>query len=402
MEGKKVIVGVTGGIAAYKAAELVRLLVKAGAQTRVAMTLNGTRFIAPLTLEALSGNRVVWDMWNSDSSPMDHINWGQDADLIVIAPATANFISKMAHGIGDDFLSTLILAATAKILVCPSMNAQMFLNPAVQKNIRELKQRGFFFMEPSEGELACGTEGPGRLPEPAEILEQARILLSQQDLSGLRILVTAGPTVEPIDPVRYITNRSSGKMGYALAGAARRRGADVMLVSGPTDLKPPVDVNFLGVKTAEEMKRAVLDASEQYDVIIKAAAVSDYRPREKAVQKMKKQKETQSIELVRNPDILAELGEKRGNSRCVLVGFSAETEDLLANATEKLRQKNLDMIVANDVSREDAGFESDTNRVKVIYRDGEIEEFPLMTKEEVADQLLERIKELWESRSSNR
>lgn len=402
MEGKRVIVGVTGGIAAYKAAELVRLLVKAGAQTRVAMTLNGTRFISPLTLEALSGNRVVWDMWNPDSTPMDHINWGQDADLIVIAPATANFIAKMAHGIGDDFLSTLILAATAKILVCPSMNTQMFLNPAVQKNMRELKQRGFFFMEPSEGELACGTEGPGRLPEPADILEKARILLSQQDLSGLRILVTAGPTVEPIDPVRYITNRSSGKMGYALAGAAKRRGADVMLVSGPTDLKPPVDVNFCGVKTAEEMKRAVLDASEQYDVIIKAAAVSDYRPREKASQKIKKQKETQSIELVRNPDILAELGDKRGNSRWILVGFSAETEDLLANATEKLRQKNLDMIVANDVSREDAGFESDTNLVKVIYRDGEIEEFPLMKKEEVADQLLERIKELWESRPSSR
>jgi len=402
MEGKRLIVGVTGGIAAYKAAELVRLLVKAGAQTRVAMTLNSTRFISPLTLEALSGNRVVWDMWNPDSAPMDHINWGQDADLIVIAPATANFIAKMAHGIGDDFLSTLILAATAKILVCPSMNTQMYLNPAVQKNMRELKQRGFFFMEPSEGELACGTEGPGRLPEPADILEKARILLSQQDLSGLRILVTAGPTVEPIDPVRYITNRSSGKMGYALAGAAKRRGADVMLVSGPTDLRPPVDVNFCGVKTAEEMKRAVLDASEQYDVIIKAAAVSDYRPREKALQKIKKQKETQSIELVRNPDILAELGEKRGNSRWILVGFSAETEDLLANATEKLRQKNLDMIVANDVSREDAGFESDTNLVKVIYRDGELEEFPLMTKEEVADQLLERIKELWESRTSSR
>ena len=402
MEGKKVIVGVTGGIAAYKAAELVRLLVKAGAHTKVAMTLNGTRFIAPLTLEALSGNKVVWDMWKPGSAPMDHINWGQDADLIVIAPATANFIAKMAHGIGDDFLSTLILAATAKILVCPSMNTQMFLNPAVQKNMKELKQRGYFLMEPSEGELACGTEGPGRLPEPVDILDQARILLSQQDLSGLRILVTAGPTVEPIDPVRYITNRSSGKMGYALAGAARRRGADVMLVSGPTDLKPPVDVNFCGVKTTEEMKRAVLDASEQYDVIIKAAAVSDYRPREKAVQKIKKQKETQSIDLVRNPDILAELGEKRGNSRCILVGFSAETEDLLTNATEKLRQKNLDMIVANDVSREDAGFESDTNLVKVIYRDGEMEEFPLMAKEEVADQLLERIKELWESRSSSR
>jgi phosphopantothenoylcysteine decarboxylase/phosphopantothenate--cysteine ligase len=308
----------------------------------------------------------------------------------------------MANGIGDDFLSTMILAATAKILVCPSMNTQMFLNSAVQKNMRELKERGYSLMEPSEGELACGTEGPGRLPEPADILEQARILLSVQDLSGLRILVTAGPTVEPIDPVRYITNRSSGKMGYALAGAARRRGADVMLVSGPTDLKPPVDVTFCGVKTTEEMKRAVLDGRGQYDVIIKAAAVSDYRPRERAAQKIKKQKEIQSIELVRNPDILAELGKKRGNSRCILVGFSAETEDLLANATEKLRQKNLDMIVANDVSREDAGFESDTNLVKVIYRDGEMEEFPLMAKEEVADQLLERIKELWESRSSSR
>jgi phosphopantothenoylcysteine decarboxylase/phosphopantothenate--cysteine ligase len=282
------------------------------------------------------------------------------------------------------------------------MNTQMFLNPAVQKNMRELRQRGFFFMEPSEGELACGTEGPGRLPEPADILEQARSLLSQQDLSGLKILVTAGPTVEPLDPVRYITNKSSGKMGYALAGAARRRGADVILVSGPTSLKPPADVNFCAVKTTEEMKRAVLDSSEQCDVIIKAAAVSDYRPRERAVQKMKKQNKTQSIELVRNPDILAELGEKRENSHCILVGFCAETEDLLANATGKLRQKNLDMIVANDVSREDAGFESDTNLVKVIYRDGEIEEFPLMPKEEVADQLLERIKELWESKASNR
>jgi phosphopantothenoylcysteine decarboxylase/phosphopantothenate--cysteine ligase len=282
------------------------------------------------------------------------------------------------------------------------MNTQMFLNPAVQKNIRELKERGYFLMEPSEGELACGTEGPGRLPEPVDILEQARILLSDQDLSGLRILVTAGPTVEPIDPVRYITNRSSGKMGYALAGAARRRGAEVMLVSGPTDLKPPVDVTFRQVKTTEEMKRAVLDGSEQYDVIIKAAAVSDYRPSDKSAQKIKKQNEIQSIELVRNPDILAELGNKRGNSRCILVGFAAETEDLLANATEKLRRKNLDMIVANDVSREDAGFESDTNLVKVIYRDGEMEEFPLMAKEEVADQLLERIKELWESKSSSR
>jgi phosphopantothenoylcysteine decarboxylase/phosphopantothenate--cysteine ligase len=379
MEGKKVIVGVTGGIAAYKAAELVRLLVKAGASTSVGMTANATRFVTPLTFEALSGNRVAWDMWKPESAPMDHINWGQNADLILIAPATANFISKMANGMGDDFLSTMILAATAKILVCPSMNTQMFLNPAVQKNLSELKERGYFLMEPSEGELACRTEGPGRLPEPVDILEKARILLSDQDLSGLRILVTAGPTVEPIDPVRYITNRSSGKMGYALAGAARRRGADVILVSGPTDLKPPIDVTLRQVKTTEEMKKAVLNGSEQYDVIIKAAAVSDYRPREKAAQKIKKQKEIQSIELVRNPDILSELGKKRGNSRCILVGFSAETEDLLANATEKLRKKNLDMIVANDVSRVNAGFESDTNL-----------------------ELLGRIKELWESKTSSR
>ncbi len=402
MKDKRVIVGVTGGIAAYKAAELVRLLVKAGVDTRVAMTANATKFITPLTFEALSGNRVVWDMWAPDSIPMDHIHWGQDADLIIIAPATANFVAKMAHGMGDDFLSTMILAATAKILVCPSMNTQMFLNPSVQKNIKALKERGYFLIEPSEGELACGTEGPGRLPDPADILERARMLVSEQDLSGLRILVTAGPTVEPIDPVRYITNRSSGKMGYALAGAARRRGAEVLLVSGPTDLRPPVDVKYRQVKTAEEMKRAVLDQSQQYDVIIKAAAVSDYRPRETAKQKIKKKEEIQSIELVRNPDILAALGNVRGNAPSILVGFSAETEDLLTNATEKLRLKNLDMIVANDVSRENAGFESDTNMVKVIYRDGHIEEFPLMTKEEVADHLLERIKELWESRSSDR
>jgi phosphopantothenoylcysteine decarboxylase/phosphopantothenate--cysteine ligase len=278
----------------------------------------------------------------------------------------------------------------------------MFQNPAVQKNIKELKERGYFLMEPSEGELACGTEGPGRLPEPVDILEQARTLMADQDLSGLRILVTAGPTVEPLDPVRYLTNRSSGKMGYALASAARRRGADVMLVSGPTDLKPPIDVTFCQVETTEEMKRAVLDSSEQYDVIIKAAAVSDYRPREKAAHKIKKQKEVQSIELVKNPDILAELGSRKGNSHFVLVGFSAETEDLLANATEKLRRKNLDMIVANDVSRDDAGFESDTNQVKVISRNGHLEEFPLMTKEEVADQLLDRIKGLWEERSLDR
>jgi len=395
MKDKKVIVGITGGIAAYKAAELVRLLVKAGASVMVAMTHNATRFVTPLTFEALSGQRVIWDMWEDNTEPMDHINRGQSADLIVIAPATANFVANMAHGIANDFLSTMVLAATARIMVCPSMNTQMFANPAVQDNLRILRERGYSIMAPAEGELACGTEGAGRLPEPEDILEQTRLLLSKEDLAGLRILVTAGPTIEAIDPVRYITNRSSGKMGYALARAARLRGAAVTLVSGPTSLKPPAGVTLEKVKATEEMKQAVMRHRNKCDVIIKAAAVLDYRPREKAVQKIKKEAWNQSLDLVRTPDILAELGRAKGDSRYLLVGFAAETEDLLANAREKLEKKNLDMIVANDVSRGDAGFETDTNLVRIIYRDGQIEELPMMTKHEVADHLLDRIKKLW-------
>ena len=398
MKGKKIIVGVTGGIAAYKAAELVRILVRAGAHVNVAMTANATKFITPLTFETLSGNRVVRDMWDPGTAALDHITWGQEADLIIIAPATANFIAKMAHGIGDDFLSTMVIGATARILVCPSMNSQMFLNHAVQDNINLLRKRGYFLMEPDKGELACGTEGPGRLPEPGDILEQAAALLSKQDLSGLSILVTAGATVEPIDPVRYMTNRSSGKMGYAMARAAMLRGGDVTLISGPTNLKTPKNVTFYRISTTEELRRKVFEHRHHCDIIIKAAAVLDYRPKEKAEQKIKKIEDIQSLELVRNPDILAELGAIRGDTRCILVGFAAETEDLLANAEEKLRQKNLDMIVANDVSREDAGFESDNNLVKIIYRDGHIDDLPMMTKQEAADQILDRIKGLWERR----
>ncbi|MBW1767839.1 MAG: bifunctional phosphopantothenoylcysteine decarboxylase/phosphopantothenate--cysteine ligase CoaBC, partial [Deltaproteobacteria bacterium] len=360
---------------------------------------NATKFITPLTFETLSGNRVIWDMFGHGSTVMDHITRGQDADLIIIAPATANFIAKMAHGIGDDFLSTMVIAATVKIMVCPSMNSHMFLNAAVQDNIRLLKQRGYLIMEPAEGELACGTEGPGRLPEPEDILERARILLSKQDISGLRVLVTAGATVEPIDPVRFMTNRSGGKMGYALARAARLRGAEVTLVSGPTNLKPPNDVTFYKIKTTEEMRRVVFEHHRQCDVIIKAAAVLDYRPRKRSDHKIKKDKKIQILELVQTPDILAELGRKREDSHCLLVGFAAETEDLLENATKKLRQKNLDMIVANDVSREDAGFESDTNLVTIIDRHGLIEDLPLMTKQKVADHVLDRIKGLWEKAS---
>jgi phosphopantothenoylcysteine decarboxylase/phosphopantothenate--cysteine ligase len=399
MKGRKVIVGVTGGIAAYKAAELVRLLAKEGAVTRVAMTHHATKFITPLTLETLSGNRVVADMWNPETHPLDHITWGQDSDLIIIAPATANFIGKMAHGIGDDFLSTLVIAATARVLVCPSMNTQMYLSQAVQENLQILKARGCAIMEPESGELACRTEGPGRLPEPEDIVEEAKMHLSKQDLAGLRILVTAGATLEPLDPVRYMSNRSSGKMGYALARAARMRGAKVTLVSGPTALKPPRAVALSRVKTAEEMRRTVLAECRQVDVIIKAAAVVDWRPKETAEHKIKKGRGVQTLELVENPDILAELGCGRGNSRCLLVGFAAETQDLVANAQEKLKKKNIDLIVVNDVSREDAGFEADTNAVKIVYRDGRMEEMPLMTKEEVADQLLDRIKILWEKSS---
>lgn len=392
MKGKKVIVGVSGGIAAYKVAELVRLFVKADVHTRVAMTSNATRFVSPLTFEALSGNRVVWDMFDQEGTVMDHISWGQESDLIIIAPATANFIAKLTHGIGDDFLSTMVLAATAKVLVCPSMNSQMFANPSVQDNLRLLRERAITVMEPGEGSLACNTEGPGRLPEPEEIMELARILMTPQDLSGLKVLVTAGPTIEPIDPVRHITNRSSGKMGYALARAAKQRGASVILVSGPTSLKPPFGVDFHGVRTAEEMRKAVFENRSGCDMFIKAAAVSDYRPRQSAKQKIKKGEDTLSLELVRTHDILAELGDAKKESPCVLVGFAAETEHLLANAKKKLRSKNLDMIVANDISGDGAGFEADTNRVKLIYGDGQVEDLPLMTKDEVAHLILKRAK----------
>ena len=399
MNGKEVIVGVTGGIAAYKAAELVRLLVKDDILVKVAMTKSATRFVTPLTFEALSGERVIYDMFDREGTAIDHIRWGQESDLIIIAPATANFIGKMAHGIGDDFLSTCVLAATAKTLACPSMNTRMFENPVVQENLSLLKRRGFMIMDPDQGALACGTEGPGRLPEPNEILEQAKMLLSDQDLSGLKILVTAGPTSEPIDPVRYISNRSSGKMGYALARAAARRGADVILVSGPTALnKPPPWVKFCPVITAEDMRRSVFENCPGCDIIIKAAAVSDYRPRDYAVQKIKKGAESISLELVKNPDILAELGSTMRGSPSVLVGFAAETEDLIANAEKKLKAKNLDMIVANDVSREDAGFETDTNMVKFIYRDGHVDDSPLMTKDKVAGLVLDRAKALRETK----
>ena len=395
MKGKDIIVGVTGGIAAYKAAELVRLLVREEAQVRVAMTAHAANFVSPLTFEALSGNRVIRRMFDEGAGAMDHIAWGQDSDLIIIAPATANFIAKMASGIGDDFLSTMILAATAGILVCPAMNTRMYENSATQDNLALLRRRGIRVMEPGSGQLACRYEGPGRLPEPPEIVEEARHVLAKQDLAGLRILVTAGPTHEPMDPVRYISNRLTGKMGYALARVGRIRGASVRLVSGPTFLDVPRGVELEPVSTAGEMRQAVLRHFPDCDIVVMAAAVSDYRPHSTEDQKMKKGPETLTLELDRNPDILAELGQSRKGKSCVLVGFAAETEQLLAHAGKKLQEKNLDMIVANDVSREDAGFAVDTNEVKILFRDGQVEHLPLMGKEDVAGLVLDWAKTLW-------
>ena len=394
MRDKKIILGVTGGIAAYKAAELTRILRKMGARVQVAMTANATRFVTPLTFEALTGNRVLWKMYDRGTRPMDHITMGQESDLIIVAPATANFLGKMANGFADDFLTTMITAATAKVLVCPSMNSRMFSNPVVQENMKRIIGMGHRVMPTGEGELACNTEGPGRLPEPDEIAEQAQEMLSVPDLPGWRILVTAGPTVEPLDPVRFLSNRSTGKMGYALASAAAQRGASVSLVSGPTHLRPHRAVRLIAVRTAEEMRQAVFDNRKDADIIIKAAAVSDYRPRKILSQKMKKAGDSMSLDLVKNPDILAELGKDKEDFHYILVGFAAETEDMVENAREKLEKKNLDIIVVNDVSRRDAGFESDTNLVSIIFRDGPREDLPLMTKGDVANQLLDRIKKI--------
>ena len=392
INGKKIVLGITGSIAVYKSAELVRHLKKAGAIVKVAMTKNATWFVTPLTFETLSGNRVIEDMFSQPGTSIDHVSLGQESDCIVIAPATANFIGKIAHGIGDDFLSTLILAATAKILICPAMDKEMFKNSIVQSNILILKERGFIVMEPEEGMLASGAVGLGRFPDPLAIAEEIQCLLANKDLQGLKVLITAGPTIEFIDPVRMITNRSTGKMGYAIAKAARRRGADVTLISGPTHLDPPKGIHMANVETAEEMRGAVMDHYKGKDVIIKAAAVSDYKPLNKAKEKWKKKAGKTIVEMIPTPDILEELGRNKGD--ITLVGFAAETTDHIANALGKIKKKNLDLIVLNDVSKDDRGFAAETNEVRMIDRKGNEEVVPLTSKDEVADKILDRIKYL--------
>lgn len=398
LKGRWIVVGVSGGIACYKSAELVRLLKRAGADVNVAMTENATRFVSPMTFEVLSGNRVIWDMFQHETHEVEHIRWAQESDLIIVAPATANIISKTACGIGDDFLSTMLIASTTKVLICPSMNTHMLNNEAIQKNISILKSRGYEVMDPESGELACRSHGPGRLPEPEVIFEKASIMLSKKDLAGLTVLVTAGPTREPIDPVRFVSNRSTGKMGFAIARVARQRGARVILISGMTDEEPPLEVEFIEVQTALEMRDAVLSHFESCDGVIKAAAVSDYRPAEASGHKIKKGPDRISLDMVKNPDILKELGSMNSDGKRILIGFSAETQELIKNAKEKLKAKGLDMIVANDVSRSDSGFEADTNLVKLLFSDGRIEELPLMSKEDVADIILDRMYEIWKKK----
>ncbi|MHB1421324.1 MAG: bifunctional phosphopantothenoylcysteine decarboxylase/phosphopantothenate--cysteine ligase CoaBC [Bacillota bacterium] len=395
LTGKTVVLGVTGGIAAYKAAEIVSQLVKLNAQVHVLMTQAATRFISPLTLRTLSGNPVSLDLFSEPQvGKVHHIEMAEKADLFLVAPATANFLGKVSHGIADDLLTTTILATQAPVLVAPAMNMHMYDNPLCQENIHRLKGIGYEFIDPAVGVLACGDVGRGKLAPVEQIISRVCTLLEgRQDLAGRSVLITAGGTQEAIDPVRYIGNRSSGKMGYALAKAARARGAKVILVSGPVALEPPAGVETLLVESALEMHRVVMERFPKVDVVIKAAAVADYRPVMAAAEKIKKKGNNLTIELLENPDILKELGEKKREGQ-ILVGFAAETNDLIRNAAEKIKRKKLDMIVANDVTREGAGFGSDTNVVTLLYNDGRIESIPLLPKEEVAHRICDAVGQL--------
>ncbi len=389
LAGKTITLGVTGGIAAFKVAQLASNLKATGAEVHVVMTRSAQEFVRPLTFQVLTDNRVYTDLFDRASGwNVQHVELATQSDLIVVAPATANIIAKVAVGLADDLLSTVITAAACPVLFCPAMNKNMYENPIVQRNLTVLRELGYHFVEPGRGRLACGVEGIGRLAEIEAIQENIEVLLaSDKDLSGMSVLVTAGPTVEPIDPVRYLTNRSSGKMGYAVAGAALRRGARVILVSGPTALKPPHGVEFIGVETAREMFDAVLAHYPHVDVVVKSAAVADYRPKEAARHKIKKNQDEMTIELEKNPDILAELGRRKTHQ--LLVGFAAETKELEKNALRKLEMKNLDLLVANDVTRPGAEFGSDTNIVKLVYPGQIIVQLPKMDKKTLADRILD-------------
>lgn len=402
LKGKKIVLGVTGGIAVYKAVDLVSRLRKQGCEVRVVMTEHAQQFVTPLTFKEISGNQVAVSMWSSNQEfNVEHIALANWADAFVVAPATANIIAKMAYGLADDLLSTTLLAAQAPIVVCPAMNTGMYENAATQENIAKLKSRGVTVMPPAVGKLACGTSGAGRLPEPQEIVEFLNAFFAKRegDLRGLKVLVTAAGTREPIDPVRFVGNRSSGKMGYAVAQMAAERGAEVLLISGPSALSIPANVKAIKVETTNEMLKACLESYDKVDIVIKAAAVADYRPRDVAEQKIKKKTDDAlTVVMDKNPDILKTLGAKKTHQ--VLVGFAAETQNLLENARDKVVKKNLDMIVANDVTAAGAGFNADTNIVKFLFANGEVRSLEQMPKVDVANCILDEALKIRELRQS--
>ncbi len=396
LNGKKIVIGVTGGIAIYKVVDLVSKLRKHGAEVRVVMTEHAAKFVSPLLFSEISGHKCAISMWDGrDEFNVEHValaNWG---DLILVAPATANILAKMACGLADDLLSTVLLAASCHKIVCPAMNTGMYENEATRENLKTLSRRGINVMEPACGQLACGTSGPGRLPEVPEIISYLErfIALREGDMRGLKVLVTAAGTREPIDPVRYVGNRSSGKMGYSVARQALLRGAEVALVTGPSALTPPPYAKVINVETTQQMLEACLNVYSDVDIVIKAAAVADFKPRAVADQKIKKINpgEGMTILMDQNPDILKTLGSMKKQQ--FLVGFAAETQNLLENAANKVKKKNLDMIVANDVSLKGAGFNTDTNIVKFLYPDGTVESLEILSKDTVASILLDRVLE---------
>lgn len=393
LKGKHIVLGVTGSIAAYKIASLASMLVKKQADVTVIMTKNATNFINPITFESLTGNRCLVDTFDRNFEfQVEHVSLAKQTDVFLVAPASANVIAKAAHGIADDMLTTTLLACQCPKIFAPAMNTRMYQNPIVQDNISILKNYGMEVVVPASGYLACGDTGEGKMPEPEVLYEAVLRALTPKDLIGKKVLVTAGPTQEKLDPVRYISNHSTGKMGYAIALAAVRRGADVTLVSGKVELAPPMGVRTVPVVSAADMAQAVKAAASEQDIIIKAAAVADYRPRVTADEKLKKKDEDLSVELERTEDILAWLGSHRREGQ-VLCGFSMETEHMLENSLAKLEKKKVDMIVANNLKQEGAGFGTDTNVVTLLTKEG-AEELPLLTKEEVADRLLGRLLEL--------
>ncbi|MCC3867318.1 bifunctional phosphopantothenoylcysteine decarboxylase/phosphopantothenate--cysteine ligase CoaBC [Terrisporobacter mayombei] len=398
LNNKTVVIGVSGGIAAYKACDIVSRLKKLNANVHVIMTKGATEFVTPLTFQSLSQNYVVSDMFEEPKTwDVEHISLAKKADVFLIAPATANVIGKVANGICDDMLTTTVMATTGRVLIAPAMNTNMYKNPILQRNISSLKELGYNFVNPESGRLACGDEGEGKLASPEIIVNEVVKLLNNKnnDLQGKKIMITAGPTVERIDPVRYITNRSTGKMGYAIAKIAADRGADVTLVSGPTNIEPPSNIKkLIKIQSAEDMYNAIIDNLDENQVIIKSAAVADYKPKAYSDKKIKKSNDDLVIELDRNKDIAYELGKIKKDK--VLVGFAAETNDLIENAKGKVNKKNLDFIVANDLTEEGAGFGTDTNIVKIIDKEGNINKYPQMKKDEVANVILDKVKSLLE------